>query len=638
MPSIAYDAFVPWANYHLTTGTLNAPDLEPRVPVEDLGRFHAADLDGWPGIERFAATAAKLWDHVGRVWFLMDRKRQLNELGDPPMPFPAGLVGRGWSFSNLIGADRGKRRESLLMCEGLAGAIMLEAHDLAPTAQAQVGSIALAAGGTRFRELANWAAERYNKSIHTSGTHLGATVAGAIATATHGSRLGYGGMQNMIAGLHLITGLGESVWIERASEPVLTDNAAKKLNPSPETALQIIRDDAMFDDALVHLGCMGIVNCAAIRLVEDIAYEVLRRDRAVDAQWLHWVRDGDWQAIANWVGADVAGGRPPVFYEATINPHAWDGPSALHTFYFEAGMPLVQNRNPPLKSVGDATVRFGEMLSVRESAELEKAKLARLPDVEHAGLAETELERYFEGRRQPRPANMRVFDPQSQAQSAYDYYRITGGFKSDNPLSEPATWRQIHADEITGGYPGSLYNASYAIARGQVVEAIEGITKAVRTLPMSFVFTLRFVDKAKGTMRFTRFDENCVIEIDGLSPWICRRMRSRLVKGLPTYWKDKRMLDYLEGALPDGAKRMKRALNAKGIAFSNHFGKRSFIQKEKVAKDFAQQIARFRETRAKLLTSALGQAIFWNWGAVNFGIVERPKVLPLPFPVPPDAA
>ncbi|MFM7403673.1 MAG: hypothetical protein ACKO1N_06155, partial [Erythrobacter sp.] len=433
-------------------------------------------------------------------------------------------------------------------------------------------------------------------------------------------------------GAHLITGLGESVWIERASEPVLTDDAAKKLNPSPQAALQIIRDDAMFDDALVHLGCMGIVNCAAIRLVDDVAYEVLRREKAVDAQWLQWVRDGNWQAIADWVGADVTNGRPPVFYEATLNPHSWEGPSALHTFYFEAGMPLVESRQPPLKSVGDAIVRFGEVFSVRESAELEKAKLARLPDVEYAGFDETELERYFEDQRRPRPADMRVFDPTSQAQSAYDYYRITGGFKPNNPLTEPMTWRQIHADEITGGYPGSLYNASYAIARGQVVEAIEGITKAVRTLPMSFVFTLRFVDQPKGTMRFTRFDENCVIEIDGLSPWICRRTRSRLAKGSPTYWKDKRMLDYLEGALPDGAKRLKRALDAKNVAFSNHFGKRSFIPKAKIAKDFAVQIARFRDTRAKLLTSPLGQAIFWNWGAVNFGLIERPKLLPPPFP------
>lgn len=628
MPSIAYDAFVPWANYHLTAGTRNAPDLEPRVPVEDLGRFHAADLGSWQGIERFAATAAKLWDHVGRVWFLMDRKKKLNELGDPPMPFPAALVGRGWSFSHLIGADRGKTRESLLMCDGLAGSIMLDGKDL--EAPADAGSIALTGGGTRFRELADWAAVPYKKSVKTSGTHLGATVAGAIATATHGSRLGYGGMQDMIVGLHLVTGLGESVWIERASEPILTQAAADKLDPMGRPQ-PVIRDDDAFEDALVHLGCTGIVNCAAIRLIDDVAYEVLRREKPVDAQWLAWVEAGDWQAIAAWLGID----RPPVFYEATLNPHAWDGSSALHTFYFEAGMPLIDSAQPPLRTVGDAIVQFGNVFSLEASARLENAKLARLPDPDHAGLDDADLEHYFSGRRRPRPADMRVFDPTSQAQSAYDYYRITGGFKPDTPLSLPATWRRIHGDEITGGYPGSLYNASYAIARENLAEAVAAITKAVATLPMSFVFTLRFVSHAKGTMAFTRFPETCVIEIDGLSPWICRRTRSRLSPASPTYWKDKRMLDYLEGALPDGAQRLKRALDAAGIDFSNHFGKRSFLDARKIAKDFASRIPRWRATRARLLTSALGQAIFWNWGAVNFGLVERPRVLPPPFPAPP---
>lgn len=628
MPSISYDAFVPWVNYHLTMGTINSPDLEPRVEVEDMGRFHAADLMDTDGIERFAATAAQLWKHIARVWFLMDRKRKLNDLGDPPRPFPAALVGRGWSFSNIIGADRGKKRESMLLCDGLAGSIMIPRGDLA--VEVLEGHVALTGGGTRFRELLDWAATRHGRSVMTSGTHLGATVAGAIATATHGSRLGYGGMQNMIMGLHIVTGLNESVWIERRREPVLTGAAADKLNV-PGAGFRVIRDDDMFEDALVHLGCMGIVNCAAIRLVDDKAFEVLRRDKPVDDQWLQWVAAGDWGRIAEWLGDP----RIPIFYEATLDPHGWNKGSALHTLYFEAASPPGANPLKSLPTVGDSIVRLGDIFSVAKSVELDRSKLAKLPDLDRDFLSEADRERFFAAPRgRARPADMRVFDPASQAQSAFDYYRITGGFSEAGTMTGAQSWRQIHGDEITGGYPGSLYNASYAIDRGQVSAAIPAISAAVKSLPMSFVFTLRFVSNPAGTLAFTRFSENCVIEIDGLSPWICRRTRRYLVKGSPTYWKDKRMLDYLEDALPDGAHRLKHALNRAKVDFSNHFGKRSFLERRKIKRDFGPRIERWRRTREALLATPLGRAIFWNWGAVNFGLIEQPRTMPPPFPDP----
>ena len=375
---------------------------------------------------------------------------------------------------------------------------------------------------------------------------------------------------------------------------------------------------------------MGIINCAAIRLIEDKSYEVLRRDKSVDDQWLRWVAAGEWGAIARWLGEE----RYPVFYEATLNPHAWNGESALHTLYFETG-PALPDAAPPLPpTVGDSIARLGSAFSVQESIELDDAKLAGLPDIEYLFTSEGDLDQYFSGEPQTRTADMRLFDPESRAQSGYDYYRIKGGFTQDAPVATARTWREIHGDVITGGYPGSLYNASYAIDRDKVTMAIPAIADAVKTLPMSFVFTLRFVSNPAGTLAFTRFPENCVIEIDGLSPWICRRIRHQLVQDSPTYWKDKRMLDYLEVALPDGAHRLQHALDRASIPFSNHFGKRSFLDRRKIKEDFDEKITRWRATREELLATPLGKAIFWNWGAVNFGLIERPEVMPPDFPGP----
>ena len=54
-----------------------------------------------------------------------------------------------------------------------------------------------------------------------------------------------------------------------------------------------------------------------------------------------------------------------------------------------------------------------------------------------------------------------------------------------------------------------------------------------------------------------------------------------------------------------------------GIPFSNHFGKRSFLDRRKIKEDFDEKITRWRATRQELLATTLGKPIFWNWGALS---------------------
>ena len=625
MAGISYDSFTVWSNYHLTTGTCGADDLEPRVEVEDLGRFHAADLASINSLFRFSGTTVELWKHIGRVEQIMLDKAARGELGNPPIPFPASLVGRGWSFSNIIGADKGKHRESVLMCDGLAGSIMIEASDLVSPQLA--GDIALTSGGTRFRELADWAA-LFGRSIMTSGTHLGATVAGGIGTASHGSRLGFGGLQDMVVGLHIVTGIGESVWIEGTDVPVLTDAAAAQLDPGAGTNIRIIRDNESFNDSLVHLGCMGIVNCAAIRLVADDAYDKVKWIKPVGAQWLDWVAAGEWRALAQWLGRD----DDPIFYEVTLNPHDWNGAHALHTMYFPSrGAPVKGDDACEDASLADALARFANSFSIAGTVELNRARLDQLADIDDEIDAEAPIPALA-----PIDADMSVFDPRSAARSVYEYYWRSEGFTTAGTTISNRTWRQLHGDEITGGYPGSLYNASYAIEREQVPFAIPAICRAAKSLPRSFVFTMRFVSDPSGTLAFTRFPQSAVIEIDGLSPWICRRVRKLMPATTPDYQRKHKMLRYLEFTLPQGMRRTGAALEGEAIDYSNHFAKRGFLDRAKIQSDFGpvsdpnSRLMRWRRTRDHLLQTELGKAIFWNWGAVNFGLVEAPSRLPLP--------
>ena len=328
MPAVSHEDFVPWVNYHLSVGEPKGQDLEPQLQVERLGRVHVADLEGQE-IERFAATAEMFWDHLVGVRTLMAYKAKLKQLGEPPRPFPLALTGRGWSFSDVVGAARGKPCPAMLILDGLSGAVLLKQEQKEQSFKKT--PIAMVGGGTRLRELAHWAS-REKLSIINSGTHLGATIAGAIGTATHGSRLDRGGLQDMVHGLHLVTGINQSVWIERKSRPVLTEAAKEQLSADRKTC-RLVRCDEMFKDALVHLGCMGIVNAVAVELEPEESFDRLHLDQAIDGGWLTNIANGNWEVISK---AFNRQNDYPVFYELTINPDNWDGPSALHTAYFKA--------------------------------------------------------------------------------------------------------------------------------------------------------------------------------------------------------------------------------------------------------------------------------------------------------------
>ena len=91
-------------------------------------------------------------------------------------------------------------------------------------------------------------------SLKASGSNNGQTLAGAVSTGTHGSAFKFGATQEFVVGLHLITGPSKHVYLERASYPVVKERFAEKLGA------ELIRDDVMFNAALVSFGSFGIIH------------------------------------------------------------------------------------------------------------------------------------------------------------------------------------------------------------------------------------------------------------------------------------------------------------------------------------------------------------------------------------------
>lgn len=613
MPSISYDTLVHWSNYHLTLGKrLDFPharsphDLVPSVLLSDKGQIHTADIPEEQGLERFAETAQTLFSHLARVDYRAGHPLP-TDFGEPMV----GMVGRGWSFSGLIGAEF-----SQLECGGLSSVCEIP-HDCAATGL-DTSTVLMCGGGTRLRELVTWSEEHKNLTLKTSGTHLGLSVAGGFGTASHGSRLGFGGMQNLVLGMHLVVGPGQHVWIEDPDTPVLSEQGLAALAVNGVMP-RVIRSKEMFEDVLIHLGCMGIVNAVALRMVPSKAFAQMRRKEFIDDAWLEALAHGDFDKIATRLKCQES----PAFYELTIDPHEPMGTEAAHIGYFETDLPPTPNPPAPATRTADAIARFAQAL---------KDKAPALVAGERGTPFLKDFEDPFEDISKSEEEAIRFILDGSE--SGFTFYRDKGKdpFVANNTPFEPKApgtirqpWSALHPDEITGGVPGSLYNASFSIERDNLADAIPLICDAVKHLPRTFVFTVRFVTNPRGTLAFTRFTENAVIEIDGLSPLICNLFALNAYAN-PGTMPEARFFRALASTVEDGAKAVRKALDGK-IEYSMHWAKLGELNAAKVAADFGGSsngdpslIERWRTTREHLLGTTWSKR-FKNPEVVKLGLV-----------------
>ena len=96
------------------------------------------------------------------------------------------------------------------------------------------------------------------RALKAAGIGNGQTIAGAISGNTHGSQINFGAMPDFVVGLHLATGGGRTLWIERASKPVLNEGFAARIGA------ELIRDDDIFNAAVVSFGTFGIIAAVAV--------------------------------------------------------------------------------------------------------------------------------------------------------------------------------------------------------------------------------------------------------------------------------------------------------------------------------------------------------------------------------------
>lgn len=521
MPSITHTANVPWLSYHETTDLVVA---DQATLVRDAGPVGA-------GPALFAATAAVIKPllahaiHAGTA---------------------IGAVGSGWSLSDIVGMA-----SSQLATDQLDGLAWLDTGDLHHHSKLRADHCVYAGGGTKAWQLVQFA-EASNRSIKTCGSYLGQSLAGSIATSVNGSALGYGGFQNQVRGIHLLTG-DKSVWIERASARVLNDATAHRF------ADEVIHSDAVFEDCLVGLGGMGIVNGLVFELVAKDNFEVVRRKKQVDAQWLAMLARGDFLGVARLLGYDLE----PAYYEVQVDPFDRFGTPALHTLYFRVGGSPSANRGPAIAKSLDGIAQMSAQFG-----------LSAAPAID--------------GATAPPPAEEPI--PTDIFKHYAEHY-----FVETAPTTIGAgpnySWGQIHANPPHPELKAQIYSAAMAVDRLHITRSLPVLCDAVAGMPLRHIlYTLRFVSNAAGSMAFTRFPESVVVDMEGLmqSPYS-----------------------------HEAGKAACAALDAAHIDYCMHWGKILAGDAHRIERQFGpacepdSRLGRWQRTRERLLSPA-ARAVLWN--------------------------
>ncbi|MBW8682949.1 FAD-binding protein [Chitinophaga rhizophila] len=178
---------------------------------------------------------------------------------------PLRALGGSWSFTP-IAATQG----IILNTRPLNIRFPVSAASVSPRYKGHHKYLCLAQCGNRIWELNKYFNDR-GQSLSSSGASNGQTIAGAIATGTHGAALDFGALQENVVALHIITGPDSQLWLERASYPVMDDTFPDRLGAD------LMRDDEVFDAALVGIGAMGFIHGVMIEAVDDFLLESYQR-------------------------------------------------------------------------------------------------------------------------------------------------------------------------------------------------------------------------------------------------------------------------------------------------------------------------------------------------------------------------
>lgn len=306
----------------------------------------------------------------------------------------------------------------------------------------------------------------HGKSIKTSGASNGQTIAGCLSTGVHGAALDIGSVQDTVVGINLIIGPGpdDIVYLERHTQPALTDVFAGRIKS------RVIRNDGLFNAALVGLGAFGFIHGVVIetedrfllnRYVKKINKELaMELATTLDFENSSFIIPGETNANGK--------GLRPYHYKIFVNPYIDDPEYVVEVIYKK---PYRQDYPDPLPRMKTAIYRDLLILFTKIAERFKNSipKLIKL--LQTSVLPPVDLE-------------------------------ATG------------TLGEIFWD---APYQGPAFACSVGIDHKDSQKALALLAKLAREEgPIPGIYGMRFVKQSGATLAFSKFPVTCMLEIDGL--------------------------------------------------------------------------------------------------------------------------
>lgn len=319
--------------------------------------------------------------------------------------------------------------------------------------------------GNVIKEMSNFLFD-HGKSLKATGASNGQTIGGCISTGVHGSALDTGAVQDYVVGINLIIGdkAEDIVYLERHTQPALNQIFADRIKA------RVIRNDELFNAALVSLGSFGFIHGVVIEAEDRFLLQRYVKRLHKD-QVLALATSMDFSDPAtSFPGNTTSDGKParPFHYKAFINPYVDDPFYVAEAMY---KLPFRTDYPDPVPRMKTAIYRDLIVLFMH-IAEKFKNSIPKLISVLLSS----------------------VLPPVDQE---------TTGTLSEMFWDAP--------------YQGPAYACSVGIDHTNAAKALDLLTKLAREEgPIPGIYGMRFVKKSTATLACTRFPITCMLEIDGL--------------------------------------------------------------------------------------------------------------------------
>ncbi len=360
-------------------------------------------------------------------------------------------LGGGWSFSKVAAA------EGWILNTKMLNMIfpIRNSQTLSPNYKGTPNDLLFAQCGNSIQELNDWL-KKNKRSLKTSGASNGQTIVGCFSTGTHGSAIDTGSVPDFIVGIHIITGPDKHIWLERESNPVVSDLFIQKFKT------KLVADDELFNAVLVSFGSFGFIHGVMIETEDIYLLESYRKKIPLDNSFRHIMETLDF-SNANFI---PNGNERPFHFQAVIDQYNLAG-GAYATIMYKR--PYSDNYQPPVVDFNKAGP--GDDLA---------AVIGIITDIV------------------PVLTHLVVSNLVKSSYTLYEGVLGTSG--------EIFTNNNIR---------GKLLSTAIGIPLDRVLEVNDLLIEMNEDHgPLSGILSYRYVKRSAATLAFTKFDPTCILELD----------------------------------------------------------------------------------------------------------------------------